>query len=105
MSSIVSCCNRTNDRSLEDEDALPLSLANISDEQIVVAMVTCCYMTPHLHHNSLHVVELLRVEERGELLPRCDAVSILICHLEPPLVSGVHGFVCLSVFQILRLII
>lgn len=80
-------------------------LVDIGDEQTAVAMVTCFYRTHYLHHKALHVVELLRVEERGELLPRRDAVSVFIRHLEPPLVSGVHGFVRFSVFQILRLII
>lgn len=84
---------------------LSVSFANISDEQIVVAMVTCFYTTHHLHYNFLHVVELLWMEERGELLPRRNAVAVFIRHLEPPLVSGVHGFIRLSVFQILRVII
>lgn len=84
---------------------LSVSFTNISDEQIVVAMVTLFYRTPHLHYNSLHVIELLWMEERGELLLHHDAISIFIRHLEPPLVSGVHGFIGLSVFQILRVII
>lgn len=68
-------------------------------------MVTCYYMSAHLHHQAPHVVELLWVEECSELLPRRDAVSVFIRHLEPALVSRVHGFICLSVFQILRVII
>lgn len=68
-------------------------------------MVTCFYVTAHLHYDTLHVVELLWVEERSELLPGGDAVSVFIRHLEAALVSGVHGFIRLSVLQILRLII
>lgn len=46
----------------------------------------------HLHHDALHVVELLGVEERRELLSvRCQ-VPVLIGSLEPPFITGKHLF-------------
>ena len=61
-------------------------------------------MEAHLHHQAPHVVELLWVEEGGELLPGGDAVVVAVRLLEAALVSGQHGAVGRLLLHVLKLL-
>ena len=61
-------------------------------------------MLSHLHHHVPHVVELLRVQEGGELLARGDAVVVAVRLLEAPLVPVQHGLVGGLLLHIVKLL-
>lgn len=56
-----------------------------------MASVTSCQCHhTHLHHNVLHVLVILRVNESCELLFVCDQVSISVCDSETSLIPRHH---------------
>ena len=59
-----------------------------------------CGSGPHLHHDVLHVVVLLGVQEGGELLLGGRHVAVAVGHLEAPLVPHHHLLVVEAVVRV-----
>ena len=65
-----------------------------------VLAVGRCGSGPHLHHDVLHVVVLLGVQEGGELLLGGRHVAVAVGHLEAPLVPHHHLLVVEAVVRV-----
>lgn len=61
------------------------------------------YPFPNLYHNVFHILKLLWMKKRSELLSGSDAISILVCIFKAPLISSEHGSVTHLIINIIKL--